>query len=292
MRRLGLRFPPTVIVRSRRGLHFYLRPPEGCRAGEGAARAKRATSVRLELGRLPDRRPGAARAPRGHRTSTSATATIAEVAGGDVRAAGRARRARAGRGAARVRRGRADPDRRRRETIFSLALERVRDAVPRAAIVEELLAVNAAQVHAAARSVARSRSRSTGRSSGQARTRPGRSGRGCARAQRLTQPRRGDARWRVAVMVAGRRGRRRALFLPFADVTVVGPVRWVWRGKMPESAVTLARRPPEARQEPALDLARGAAVARAARGRVLRRAGEDAADRGRGSGRHDREGAV
>jgi hypothetical protein len=29
MRRLGLRFPSTVIVRSRRGLHFYLRPPAG-----------------------------------------------------------------------------------------------------------------------------------------------------------------------------------------------------------------------------------------------------------------------
>ena len=27
--------------------------------------------------------------------------------------------------------------------------------------------------------------------------------------------------------------------LPFTDVTLSGPVRWVWRGKIPESAVTL-----------------------------------------------------
>jgi hypothetical protein len=30
-----------------------------------------------------------------------------------------------------------------------------------------------------------------------------------------------------------------ALWLPFSDVTLSGPIRWVWRGKLPESAVTL-----------------------------------------------------
>jgi hypothetical protein len=30
LNRLELRFPRSVVVRSRRGLHFYLRPPNGC----------------------------------------------------------------------------------------------------------------------------------------------------------------------------------------------------------------------------------------------------------------------
>ena len=36
-----------------------------------------------------------------------------------------------------------------------------------------------------------------------------------------------------------KRGKAHALFLPFTDVHVVGPVRWVWRGKIPESGVSL-----------------------------------------------------
>ena len=33
--------------------------------------------------------------------------------------------------------------------------------------------------------------------------------------------------------------RETALYLPFADVRLTGPPRWLWRGKVPEGAVTL-----------------------------------------------------
>ena len=58
--RLKLVFPRTVIVRSRRGLHFYFKPPPGC-ARQGAARrgGMRGPRHRL-LGWLRHRRPRAA----------------------------------------------------------------------------------------------------------------------------------------------------------------------------------------------------------------------------------------
>jgi hypothetical protein len=54
----------------------------------------------------------------------------------------------------------------------------------------------------------------------------------------------GMARWHLAVRRAGRaprapRAKTSALWLPFADVALSGPLRWVWRGKLPENAVTL-----------------------------------------------------
>jgi hypothetical protein len=67
--------------------------------------------------------------------------------------------------------GEAIPTGSRRETIFSLALEQVRDGVPHKAIATELLRINASQ--ASHRSIrAKSRNRSTVRSAGRARTRP------------------------------------------------------------------------------------------------------------------------
>ena len=38
---------------------------------------------------------------------------------------------------------------------------------------------------------------------------------------------------------AASRAERAALFLPFTDVQLTGPPRWLWRGKVPEGAVTL-----------------------------------------------------
>jgi hypothetical protein len=143
MRRLELEVPRTVIVRSRRGLHFYLRPPAGC------------APLKVQLTEEPDavtvsgdgyliavpalhERPGViyqyvhdgeiAELPR------AMYDRLIELGGESRTDARRAYEA-----------GEPIPTGTRGETIFSLALERVRAGVPRRAIVEELLQVNAAQ---------------------------------------------------------------------------------------------------------------------------------------------------
>ena len=109
-----------------------------------------------------------------------------------------------------------------------------------------------------------------------------------------TEKARAEARRILAARRAGRAPAaaraRPALWLPFSDVTLERSRAMGLAGEAARERRHPARGQAEARQEPALNLDRGPALTRAARGRVLRRADEDAPDRGRGSSRPDRQG--
>jgi len=74
------------------------------------------------------------------------------------------------------------------------------------------------------------------------------------------------------------------LWLPFADVTLSGPIRWVWRGRLPEGAVTLlCGRPKLGKSLLSVWLA-----AQLSRGLLHGQAPANRGRRGRGAGRHAR----
>jgi hypothetical protein len=240
MLRLGLRFPPTVIVRSRRGLHFYFRPPD-----RPAAKVQLAENGDLVTWSSD-----------GYVVGVPGLHELVGVVYGYVRDGEIATlpalmyerlRGLAGENRAESRRaykaGEPIPEGGRRETMFGLALERVRGGHSRTAVLAELLDVNAAQCRPPLdrRQVEEqidgaftyARKHPTGTEKARARARA-----------LLDEPasRREDAAGGVGgVGGVGRRqaGRPAALFLPFADVAASGPVRWVWRGKIPESGVSL-----------------------------------------------------
>ena len=143
MRRLELRFPPTVIVRSRRGLHFYLRPPDG-REPAKFQLSEEGDRVTFSSDGYLIGVPGLHELPgvvyeyvRDGKIAEMPAAVYEQLVKFGDAAWSESRRA--------FDAGEPIPTGNRRETIFSLALERARDAVGRTAIVEELQAVNAAQ---------------------------------------------------------------------------------------------------------------------------------------------------
>jgi hypothetical protein len=237
LRRLGLRFPSTVIVRSRRGLHFYMRPP----AGQAPSKVQLAEAGDVVTWNedgyvvgVPGLHELAGVVYEYVRDGEVATlpADVYErlyALGGESRS--EQRRAFAA--------GEPIPTGSRRETIFGLALERVRDRVGRAEIIDELAAVNEArctpplerdqvaeQIDGAIR-WARKNPTETEKARAQARA-------------LLAEPSRvEDAAGGVGGVGQAPPRKARALFLPFTDVNAGGPVRWVWRGKVPEAAVTL-----------------------------------------------------
>jgi hypothetical protein len=140
------------------------------------------------------------------------------------------------------------PTGQRRETIFSVALERARDCVPRREIVAELLTVNAA--HCAPPLTGRQVEEQVDGALKWARRNPTETEKARERARRILdgeeQPTPPTPSARAESVIGGVGGvdrgaarKSRALFLPFADVILAGPIRWVWRGKIPEGAVTL-----------------------------------------------------
>jgi AAA domain/Bifunctional DNA primase/polymerase, N-terminal len=143
MRRLGLRFPETTIVHSRRGLHFYFRPPDGFMpakvqlAEAGDAVTWSTDGYVVAVPGVHERRGVVYEFVR-NGAVTMLPAEMYErlhVLAGESRV--EARRA--------YEAGEPIPTGSRRETIFSLTLERVRDGVDRHAIVAELLELNTAQ---------------------------------------------------------------------------------------------------------------------------------------------------
>jgi hypothetical protein len=143
MRRLKLRFPSTVIVRSRRGLHFYLKPPAGAAAAK-VQLAEDGDSVTWVTDGYVIGVPGlyglagvTYEYVRGGEIATLPAEIYERLVelGGESRA--ESRRA--------FKAGEPIPTGERRETVFGLALERARDDVPRGLIVEELLEMNAHQ---------------------------------------------------------------------------------------------------------------------------------------------------
>jgi hypothetical protein len=143
MRRLGLRFPETTIVRSRRGLHFYLRPPEELMPAKVQLTEEGDVVIWSRDGyvvAVPGVHERAGVVYEFVRNDAIATlpadmyerlGVLAEESRAEVRRAYEA--------------GEPIPTGNRRETIFSLTLERVRNGADRRAIVAELLELNTAR---------------------------------------------------------------------------------------------------------------------------------------------------
>jgi replicative DNA helicase len=143
MRRLGLRFPETTIVHSRRGVHFYLRPPEECLPAK-VQLAEEGDLVTWSTDGYVIPVPGLHKLPRVvyEFVRNGAIATLPadmyerlQVLADESRR--KARRA--------YEAGAQIPTGSRRETIFSLTLDRVRDGADRDAVMAELLDLNTAR---------------------------------------------------------------------------------------------------------------------------------------------------
>lgn len=237
-RRLGLRLPLTVTVHSRRGLHLYFKPQAGCASAKvQISEAGDAPTITWSSDGYVVGVPGLHELD-GVVYSYVTDGEIAELPsamherlsalGGESRAD--TRRA--------FEAGESISTGNRRETIFSLALGRVRDGANRTAIVAELQTVNAAQC---------SPPLDPGQVEAQidgairwAGKNPTETEKARAHARALLTTPEGDTAGGVGgVDPKEPRKKRAALFLPFTAVNAAGPVRWVWRGKIPESAVTL-----------------------------------------------------
>jgi hypothetical protein len=219
--------PSTVTVRSRRGLHCYYRPPAG----------RPTLKVQLD----PD---GVEIAEDGYLVGAGAlhasgvvyryesNGAIAELPvaiydrlvelGGETRAEARKRFATG----EPIREGHRDV------AIFWHAVELLRAGTGERTALEQLLALNAAhceppldaklvekQLRGAVRFV---------------RANPTSTERARAEARRILHERRPSSESTSAPTRA-----KPTLWLPFVDVQLTGPPRWLWRGKVPEGAVTL-----------------------------------------------------
>jgi hypothetical protein len=237
MLRLGLRFPSTVIHRSRRGVCFYLRPPQGLAPAkvqlteEGDIVTWSTDGYVVGVPALHEIDGVVYEYVRDGEIATlppEMYERLRELAGESRTESRRAFQA-----------GEPIPTGERRETIFGLALERVRNGESRKAIVAVLHEVNAAQCRPPL-----DRRQVEEQISGAfkwARKNPTETEKARARARALLSDPTHAEDTADGVDGVGRKSSRkpRSLFLPFADVAVTGPIPWVWRGKIPESAVTL-----------------------------------------------------
>jgi len=239
MLRLELKFPATVIVHSRRGLHFYTRPPAGCPPAKVQIAEDGDVVTWNEDGYVVG-------VPGLHELEG---VVYEYVRDGEIAAMPFPiyERLRELGGESRTEQRRAFeagdpiPTGSRRETIFGRTLELVRTGTARTVLVEELLAMNEAQCQPPL-----TRDQVVEQIDGAirwARKNPTETEKARARARALlNEPSRAeDATGGVGGVDPRQSSSRktRPLFLPFTDVTIRGPVRWVWRGKLPESAVTL-----------------------------------------------------
>jgi putative DNA primase/helicase len=238
MLRLELSFPTTLSARSRRGVHFYQRPPRGqppakvqiaekggvvTWSTDGYVIAVPALHEFYEtLGVVYEY----VRADAGIAELELETYELLRELSGDSR--GEARRA--------YESGEAILEGSRRETVFGVALRRFHDGYSREHVLAELLG-NAAQFNGLTRRQieeqidgAAKRARKTCGPQKEARQRARRVLNGDEQPT-PTRPRHGR--------LDQKGPKARALFLPFEQVRLSGPIRWVWRGKIPESAVTL-----------------------------------------------------
>jgi hypothetical protein len=225
--RFGINLPATVTVVSRRGRHRYYYPPPG----------RQPRKVQISEGGLIDSSDGytigaVALHKSGHvyyydgGADTIATLPVDVyeliVRLGEETGEREARTFLAGDGEI--------PEGRRNDTIFHLALEQVRAGRQRGEILEGLQGVNrercrpplddrrvAAQVIGAVK---------------WARTHPTDQEQLRAEARRVLDERRAGGALHATPGTSG-------LFLPFIDVRLTGPPQWVWRGKVPQSAVSL-----------------------------------------------------
>jgi hypothetical protein len=225
--------PETVTVRSRRGVHRYYRPPAG----------RSPVKVQLDPEGVIVSEDGylvgaGAIHPSGVIYKYENSASIAELPAGIydllVELGGKTRSETRQRCTA----GEAIPEGHRDVAIFWEAVELLRAETPVAEALSRLVEINTAQcrppldpklvekqLKGAVRFVRRHPSETE-----QAR----------AEARRILRDRHSEQdRPRESTRAPRPSRKAQSLFLPFSEVILSGPVRWVWRGKIPENAVTL-----------------------------------------------------
>jgi hypothetical protein len=220
--------PASVRVRSRRGVHAYGKPPNGYRG-----------PLKIQLS--PD---GVIASSDGYLIAAGAlhpTGHVYAYEGGvdeitvlargwleEAAMLGREARAWADRALAE---GDEIPKGQRNETLFHLALQLIRQGAGREDALARLLDVNRVQCRPPL-------------DLGEVRKQVNGAARWAARHPTVEEELRARARQvldesRSPPRARRTRGRGSGLFLPFVDVRLSGPPRWLWRGKVPEGAVTL-----------------------------------------------------
>jgi hypothetical protein len=222
------RLPVTLAVRSKRGLHHYYRPPEG------------RSPVKVQLDES-----GVTCSSDGYLVGAGALhpsagiiyryldpdAEIETMPAGiyDLLVAlGEQTQERVARS---FETGEQIPEGQRSETIFHIALELVRAGKPRAEILDRLLQVNREQCQPPLdESLVEKQIKGAVT---WARRNP-------TEQERLRDQAREVLRGHRQRGAEGEpRKQRSGLFLPFTDVQLSGPPKWLWRGRIPEGAVTL-----------------------------------------------------